>query len=800
MRYLFILLLFCAKVYAQEPVYNQMKSNYQFRGIRVDSLLLFPKFTDTTTAKNKLGNVNGLIIRVGTKFYFRDSVLNKWSQFGAGIDTTSLSNRINSKADTSLLQGVVYFSDTLTTIATKSDLSASIDTTSLSDRINDKIDSIKRISDWVYFKKNGEWNYSYKDSVGSFDSTSLSNRINLKLNISDTSAMLSYYLKKSDSSIYYTKFRSDTSRSNIYSSIGQKLNISDTTNKWVNYIYRTAGKDSIFYRIGTTIYGLKDSVGGSGQNGRFGNDTATVIMAKVHNDAGVQLTKGNVVYLSPSGSSSDVPSVKLASNKADSCSANTFGFVTGTIAINDTGWIVIGGKIEKINTAAFANGDILYLDSIAGNFTKTKPQAPYHMVYLGAVIKANAGNGAIEVKIQNGWELTELHDVQINGKLNNQILVYSDTQKVWKNRNITSLIDTTKYALKSNIDLQSVTDSGNITTNDIYLNKLYVYDGANNNYFKIYAGDEHINIRDANDLQVVDFSKYDDNFTLNGNNGNAQLSVGGLTTGRAYSFPDISGTFAMRGDSTLFQTKYRTDTMRTNIYSSLNGKQSTLTNPVTGTGTSGNLTKFNGTSSVTNATADVDYLQQDMSLVAYQAMGSSIKCYNVGAPIITQLTSGISMTSLNEFFTAVYIPKTTTITGVMFYQQTQGNYTANNYNGVGLYSASGGTLTLVASSTDDGNIWKGTSNSWQTKAFSSAYTASAGLYYIGALWSSSSTTANPAIGYAGTAAAGLVSTSTFDFTNSNKTTGYITGRTSLISSQAMSGTTTWQYKLGFYLY
>ena len=341
--------------------------------------------------------------------------MNKWSQFGSGVD------------------------------------SISVDTTSLSNRINDKIDSIKRISDWVYFKKNGEWNYSYKDSVGSFDSTSLSNRINLK------------------------------------------LNISDTTNKWVNYIYRIPGKDSIFYRIGNTIYGIKDSIGaggGGGQNGRFGNDTATVIMAKIHNDAGVQLTKGKVVYLSPSGSSSDVPSVKLASNKADSCSANTFGFVTGTIAINDTGYIVIGGKIEKINTSAFANGDILYLDSIAGNFTKTKPQAPYHIVYLGAVIKANTGNGAIEVKIQNGWELTELHDVQINGKLNNQILVYSDTQKVWKNRNIYSVIDTATL--------------------------------------------------------FAPYVHYSDTATM--------LSA-----------------YLKKADSTLYQTKYRTDTMRTNIYNAIKG-------------------------------------------------------------------------------------------------------------------------------------------------------------------------------------------------------------------------------------
>jgi len=35
--------------------------------------------------------------------------------------------------------------------------------------------------------------------------------------------------------------------------------------------------------------------------GRFGNDTATIVMAKVHNNAGVILVNGDVVYLNNSG-------------------------------------------------------------------------------------------------------------------------------------------------------------------------------------------------------------------------------------------------------------------------------------------------------------------------------------------------------------------------------------------------------------------------------------------------------------------------------------------------------------------
>ena len=201
-----------------------------------------------------------------------------------------------------------------------------------------------------------------------------------------------------------------------------------------------------------TLANIRSVSGGSSQNGRFGNDTATVVMAKVHNNSGVQLTNGKVVALSASGTQSNEPAVRLANNKADSTSANTFGFVTGTIAVNDTGWVILSGKIEKLNTSAFSNGDVIYLDSVSGEWTKSKPKAPYHLVYLGVIIKANAGNGAIFVKPQNGYEVDEIHDIQINGIVNNNILVYSDTSKLWKNRSIYSVVDTTNViATKTNV-------------------------------------------------------------------------------------------------------------------------------------------------------------------------------------------------------------------------------------------------------------------------------------------------------------------------------------------------------------
>ena len=171
--------------------------------------------------------------------------------------------------------------------------------------------------------------------------------------------------------------------------------------------------------------------------------------------------------------------------------------------------------------------------------------------------------------------------------------------------------------------------------------------------------------------------------------------------------------------------------------------------------------------------------------IGFNALGSQF----IGFPVIApnfMVTGSNTIGSGTLEFSAYYITNPQTVTGIKFFQGTQGVYTANNYNGVGLYSYSGGTLTLVASSTNDGNIWKGTSQTWQTKAFSSPYNASAGIYFVSFLYSSSAVTTAPAIGQTQALATG---SSAFDFTNSAKISANITGQTALPSSQAMSGLT-----------
>lgn len=175
-----------------------------------------------------------------------------------------------------------------------------------------------------------------------------------------------------------------------------------------------------------------------------------------------------------------------------------------------------------------------------------------------------------------------------------------------------------------------------------------------------------------------------------------------------------------------------------------------------------------------------DAFKFSQSLNIYSALGGVILAE---PPYSVQLlTANIAPGSGVLRLTAVWLPKAATITGVKWYQFTGGVYTANNYNGVGLYSYSGGTLTLVASSANDGTIWKASSFSWQNKAFNSTYAAAAGVYFIAVLYSSSSQTTAPAL----SAAASMSPVATLDFTNSAKIQGFINTQTTLATPIAMS--------------
>lgn len=182
-------------------------------------------------------------------------------------------------------------------------------------------------------------------------------------------------------------------------------------------------------------------------------------------------------------------------------------------------------------------------------------------------------------------------------------------------------------------------------------------------------------------------------------------------------------------------------------------------------------------------------------VVGLRNYGSTIKALPFGVTLAnlfatqTTLADGVYYTALFE------IKDTITVTGVGWVQQTQGSYTADNYNGVAIYTVSGGTDTKLVETVNDGNIWKAVAGS-STKAFPTTQILLPGNYKISALWNASATPTAPIV-YAHTTVGGNI---TYLLPNNQKISATLSAQTSMPASVVGSSLTSVSNYLGIWLY
>jgi hypothetical protein len=139
--------------------------------------------------------------------------------------------------------------------------------------------------------------------------------------------------------------------------------------------------------------------------------------------------------------------VDYALADSDSNSADTIGVVYENINNNQQGRIISVGEITGINTTGstqgenWTDGDPLYLSATTpGAITVVKPVAPDHGVRLGYVVYAHQNQGKIYVKIDNGYEIGELHDCYLPSPTHNQGIFWSSGTTRYENKSITTAL------------------------------------------------------------------------------------------------------------------------------------------------------------------------------------------------------------------------------------------------------------------------------------------------------------------------------------------------------------------------
>ena len=163
-------------------------------------------------------------------------------------------------------------------------------------------------------------------------------------------------------------------------------------------------------------------------------------VARVLNNSGSIFNKSAYQVVKITAAQGQRLAVGLAQANNDANSTDTLGLVAENIANNQEGFITTSGLITNVDTTGdlqledWNDGDILYLSpTTPGAITKVKPIAPQHTIIVGFVVYAHKNNGKIYVKVDNGYELDELHNVRITAVADNNILQYNSSLAVWEN-------------------------------------------------------------------------------------------------------------------------------------------------------------------------------------------------------------------------------------------------------------------------------------------------------------------------------------------------------------------------------
>ena len=180
--------------------------------------------------------------------------------------------------------------------------------------------------------------------------------------------------------------------------------------------------------------------------------------------AGENLIKGQAVYVSSADGTNMV--VSKASNTTEATSSKTMGLIAQNLSTNGKGFVITEGLLDGLNTGSTVAGAPVWL-GVDGNLIYGlvgKPYAPAHLVFIGIVTRANNSNGEIFVKVQNGFELDELHDVDLKSILptDGQVLQFEGATGLWKNKTLATGLTVGATPISSGSDGRVLFQNGGV--------------------------------------------------------------------------------------------------------------------------------------------------------------------------------------------------------------------------------------------------------------------------------------------------------------------------------------------------
>ncbi len=377
--------------------------------------------------------------------------------------------------------------------------------------------------------------------------------------------------------------------------------ITKTTAEWNGSTYILLKGQVGVEDTGTTTFKLKvgDGVSTWQQlgyiSGGGANDYPENLFLTVVNKTGDNLLASGYKVLKVQDAQGQRLAVDYALADSNGNSTDTIGVVYENIDNNQSGRIVVIGEITGIDTTGdlqgetWNDGDVLYLSSSTpGNLTKVQPIAPNHLVVVGYVVYAHANQGKIYCKVQNGWEIGELHDCYLPSPSNNDGIFWNSTTTRYENKSITTVLGYTPYYTldKNNVNVsltgtttETILDSSLITAGTIEANDRIIINVralptgiSGSKTLKVYANDS-LTLTGATLIATYTFTTTSTLFVRNIVFKNSVSSQNVITTSSIAS--DVQSSFTSGNFSTL------SINFATNKYIILSGQLTVGTDTIT---------------------------------------------------------------------------------------------------------------------------------------------------------------------------------------------------------------------------
>lgn len=181
------------------------------------------------------------------------------------------------------------------------------------------------------------------------------------------------------------------------------------------------------------VVGVKDANDDEERLFLFQGEAGDIVIGQTStNHTASDMTKGQAVYIA--GAQGQRVSIELARASGEVTSSRTFGILAEDVDKNQSGLVVTQGLVSGFDTSALTEGQIAWLSAATfGALTTTKPAAPNHSVFMGVVVRSHPTQGSVFVKVVNGFELEELHNVLITNPQDGQVLKYQASTSLWIN-------------------------------------------------------------------------------------------------------------------------------------------------------------------------------------------------------------------------------------------------------------------------------------------------------------------------------------------------------------------------------